>query len=175
MFTAETAITEQTSKQNCVEGWNTVTGSGANATIQFEEAENAVSLSSTSGSWYNATLYYCTKENAATASKYTLTFDLKASEACDIQLALMPCIVDNLYFVQDNSSLSPVSYSSATTEWVTKTLTFDLSKIKNKTTSDAELRTATTEDLAKVLVYFTPKTKSEAILYIQNVKLVEKK
>ncbi|MBS4814132.1 MAG: fimbrillin family protein [Bacteroides sp.] len=175
MFTAETAITEQTSKQNCVEGWNTVTGSGANATIQFDEAENAVSLSSTSGSWYNATLYYCTKENAATASKYTLTFDLKASEACDIQLALMPCIVDNLYFVQDNSSLSPVSYSSATTEWVTKTLTFDLSKIKNKTTSDAELRTATTEDLAKVLVYFTPKTKSEAILYIQNVKLVEKK
>lgn len=132
MFTAETAITEQTSKQNCVEGWNTVTGSGANATIQFDEAENAVSLSSTSGSWYNATLYYCTKENAATASKYTLTFDLKASEACDIQLALMPCIVDNLYFVQDNSSLSPVSYSSATTEWITKTLTFDLSKIKTK-------------------------------------------
>lgn len=174
IFTAETVITEQTSKQNCVEGWNTVTGNGANATIQFDEAESAVSLLNTGGTWYNSTLYYCTKENAATASKYTLTFDLKASAECDIQLAIMPCIAENHYFVQDNASLSAVSYSTATTEWVTKSLTFDLSKIKDTTGSEA--REATSEDLAKVLIYFTPKdANSGKTLYIQNVKLIEKK
>ena len=42
MFTAETAITEQTSKQNCVEGWNTVYRLVVQMQLfQFDEAENA--------------------------------------------------------------------------------------------------------------------------------------
>lgn len=175
LFTDKTIITEQTAKQNCVEGWNTVTASGVNATIQFDDTENAVSLLSTGGSWYNATLYYCTKENAATASKYTLTFDLKASEAGGgIQLALMPCIEVNHYFVQANTSLNTVTYSDATTDWVKKTFIFDLSQIKEGTNATA--RPSEAADLAKILVYFTPKSGSENVtFFIQNVTLIENK
>lgn len=179
-FAADTEIFEQSAKQSCVEGWNTVIGETngtPNATIQLEESENAVSLLKAAGSWYNSTLYYCTAEGAATASKYTLTFDVKAGEGNEgMQIALMACNDKTTYFVQDNTAQSPVTYPAVTTDWQTLSYTFNLSKVKDSNSSEAVVRDAVAADLSKVLVYFTPKSvNSQMTFYIRNVKLIENK
>ncbi len=161
-------------KQDCVEGWNYIMAE-ANGTAVIDETEKAFAikkLASGGASWYNGTIYYCTEAGKATKATYKLTFKVKALEEKDIQVAVMAKESGNRWFV---SGTNTVRYEKATTDaYRTVTLDFDLSQI---TSSNAAAATdSTDDDVNEVLVYFTPKDKSDTnTFYIKDVTFIEVK
>lgn len=170
-FSTSTTLTAQKEKQTCVEGWNTVITQASfkdNAIIAFDNTESAMSLVRKDGAWHNGTLYYCTQENAAKAGKYTLKFKVKASMASKLQLGVIPCMGEKLWFYE-NGTTNTIKHIAATTEWAEKTFTFDLNKIKEEKSD----RAATANDLKKVLVYFVPDIYSTTKFFIKDVTFIE--
>lgn len=170
-FTAETTLTAQNAKQDCIEGWN-YNMPEANGTVVFNETEQALAITKTGGSWYNATAYYCTAEGKATKSTYKLTFKAKATAAAQLLAGVVTCEANPFYFAQvgkDEARLTP----NLGTEYADYELTVDLSK-GSTAPGDATKIATTDAQVTKVLVFFSPNsTTSGATFYIKDVTFIE--
>lgn len=181
-FTSATALTKATGLRGCAENWNALIATKENvvcATIAFDTSENAMKIDfANKGTWYQRALVYRTPNNTGNLGKYKLTFKVKSANALNMNVKVMRGqtqeFTSNANFCTGTNSYLGQNLSTAKTDYETKTVNIDMSKIQ---IVNNRARASTAEDLTTgiAICFSTSDADVEETFFIKDVKLIEVK